>query len=193
MNRTAMLILNYGLFQVVWFACVLGGANGQPLLGTGVAALVIALHLYLVPGPREELSLLVSVGLLGALLDSLLVSFGWLSFPSGQFHPAMAPHWIIAMWMSFATVLNLSLGWLKGRYLLALVLGVVAGPMAYYAGAELGGVLIQADIGLALGGVALNWAIAMPLVMYLATRFNGVEITRESSLPSGSATVSRPG
>ena len=138
MNPTLMLILNYLLFQAAWFACVLGGANGYPWFGSGVALLAILLHLSLVSNPGREATLVLLVGLLGALLDSLLVSLGWLDFPSGQLLPGTAPHWIIAMWMAFATVLNVSLGWMRGRYGLAVLLGAVAGPLAYYAGAELG-------------------------------------------------------
>lgn len=193
MNPTLMLILNYLLFQAAWFACVLGGANGHPWFGSGVALLVILLHLSLVPRPRREATLVVLVGLLGALLDSLLVSLGWLDFPSGQLLPGTAPHWIIAMWMAFATVLNVSLGWLRGRYRLAALLGGVAGPLAYYAGAELGGVQLGAEPWLALAGVGLNWALAMPLVILLASRFDGVETDPGHALPSGSATAGRPG
>lgn len=193
MNPTLRLVLNYLLFQLVWFICVMGGAGGYGWLGSASAVLAIGVHLCLVARPRQELYLILLAGGLGAVLDSLLVSLGWLRFSSGQFLPGIAPHWIIAMWMSFATLLNLSLGWLKGRYGLAAVLGAVAGPLAYYAGAGLGGLQWQAPMGVALAGVALNWALAMPLLLYWASRLNGVETTRGSALPSGSATAGRPG
>ncbi|MEK9940662.1 MAG: DUF2878 family protein, partial [Methylotenera sp.] len=34
-----MLIINFVLFQLAWFACVLGAANSQPWLGVGVTLL----------------------------------------------------------------------------------------------------------------------------------------------------------
>ena len=158
-----------------------------------VALIAIGVHLTLVARPWRELYLVVLAGLLGAVLDSVLVALGWLSYPNGQLLAGTAPHWIVAMWMGFATILNVSLGWLRGRYILAVMLGAAAAPLAYYAGAELGGVRISADPWLALGGVAVNWALAMPLLIYLASRYDGVGTAHGNALPNGSATAGKPG
>jgi hypothetical protein len=48
------LVVNLVAFQIAWFACVLGGAHGLPWLGVGVAALVVALHLWMSDAPRRE-------------------------------------------------------------------------------------------------------------------------------------------
>ena len=63
---------------------------------------------------------------------------GWLEYPSGILLSNTAPHWIVAMWVLFASTLNVSLRWLRGRWALATLLGAVAGPLAYYGGAGLG-------------------------------------------------------
>ena len=101
-------------FQLGWFACVLGGAEGWPWLGTAVALLLIVAHLARAAVPFLELALVLSVGLVGAALDSLLVILGLLHYPSGTLIEGMAPQWIVAMWMLFATTLNITLRWLKG-------------------------------------------------------------------------------
>ena len=41
MNRT---LFNFVAFQVGWFSCVLGAANGLPLLGVLVVCLIVALQ-----------------------------------------------------------------------------------------------------------------------------------------------------
>ena len=166
------LVANFLLFQVTWFACVLGGAHGMPWLGPLAVALFVALHLGRAPRPAAEVRLLAGAALTGALFDSLLAASGWLAYPSGQWHPALAPYWIVAMWVGFAATLNLSLGWLKGRPYLALLFGSVGGPLAYLAGAKLGGVTFVEPTA-ALLALAVGWGLITPLLMRLAERFDG--------------------
>ncbi len=167
------LLINYLTFQAGWFAAVLGGANQLPWLGTIAAAAVIALHLHLANQPSRELQLIAIAALIGTLWDSLLVSLGWLAYPSGILIDGTAPHWIIAMWMMFATTLNVSLRWLKQRWMLSALLGAVAGPLAYYAGHELGGVEFD-DPWLALAALAVGWGVIMPLLVAFSERYDGI-------------------
>jgi len=164
------ILINAVAFQLGWFACVLGGANQLPWLGTLVAALIVAWHLNQAPRPGREVTLLAAVGALGALWDSLLVAAGWLEYPSGTLLSNTAPHWIVAMWVLFASTLNVSLRWLRGRSVLAMLLGAVAGPLAYYAGAKLGGVVINEPV-FVFTALAIGWAAFVPLLVRLSTRF----------------------
>jgi hypothetical protein len=172
------ILINAVAFQLGWFACVLGGANQLPWLGTLVAALIVAWHLSLAPRPGREVALLAAVGALGALWDSLLVAAGWLEYPSGTLLSNTAPHWIVAMWVLFASTLNVSLRWLRGRWMLATLLGAVAGPLAYYAGAGLGGVVITEPL-LAFTALAAGWAAFVPLLIWLSTRLDGMRAVPE--------------
>ena len=51
----------------------------------------------------------------------------------------LAPLWV-GLWMQFATIMPFSLRWLSRRYWLSSVLGLVGGPLAYYAGQKAGAV-----------------------------------------------------
>lgn len=164
--------VNFILFQVAWFACVLGGARGLPWIGPAVVAVVAAYHLSRVPNPKAEFSLLALAAGIGAAFDSALAATGWLSYPSGQWHPLLAPYWMVALWVAFATTLNVSLRWLKGRPLLGLALGAVGGPLAYLAGAQLGGVTFHEPV-LALTALAFGWAIITPTLVLSATQLDG--------------------
>jgi hypothetical protein len=172
-------VMNFVVLEVAWFACVLGGANDRALAGTMVAGAVIGLHLFLVQQPRKEALLIVLVAMIGLAWDSLLVALGLLSYPTGNFAPGFAPYWIVAMWAVFATSLNLSLAWLEGRPWLAVLVGLVGGPLSYLAGERLGGVQMP-DITLALGTQALGWAVLLPLLVKLATRLNGIRASSTS-------------
>ena len=174
------IVLNAAAFQVGWLCCVLAGANHLPWLGTLSALLIVGWHLSYIANPRSELLLLASAGVIGAVWDSLLVSAGWLQYPSGTLIEGTAPHWIVAMWLLFATTLNVSLRWLKSRLMLAAALGAAAGPAAYLAGSQLGGVHIT-DFTAAMSALAAGWALLMPALMVLSNRLEGA--ARPSIVP----------
>lgn len=174
-----LAMLNFLLCQVGWFASVLGGANHLPWVGPVVVAFVIGWHLSIAARPAEEAVLIVVCGIVGAAFDSVLVAAGWLSYPSGLLSSVLAPYWIVAMWMLFATTLNSSLRWLRDRVVLSAVTGFVAGPLSYIAGAELGGVEFL-DRDAALVALAIGWAVMLPALTVVATRFDGVTVKSPS-------------
>ncbi len=167
-------IINFVVFQAGWLACVLSAANGLPWVGVIVAAAAVALHFVLAANAAAELRLvLVALGI-GAFFDSMLISTGWVSYPSGVLAPYFAPYWILAMWALFATTLNTSLAWVKKSLPLAAALGTVCGPLSFLAGQRLGGIeLIEPAAALtALAGI---WAVAMPILVLAARRSNGID------------------
>jgi hypothetical protein len=166
-------VSNILLTQFGWFTSVFGGANQMPWLGPLTVLVVVALHLKLAKRPERELALIVLCGVIGTIFDSVLVYFGWVGYPSGMFAAGLAPYWIIAMWMLFATTLNVSLKWLRRMPVVAAGLGLVAGPLTYLAGAKLGGIVLI-DRFAALAMLAVGWAIMMPALSLLAARFDGM-------------------
>ncbi len=149
----------------------------MPWLGPVALLVVLAIHLRLAKRPQSELGLVIACGMIGAFFDSLLVIAGWVSYPSGQFSAYLAPYWIITMWMLFGTTLNLSMGWLKGRPLLAAAFGAIGGPASYIAGQKLGGIIFV-DYSAALIALAVGWAVCMPLLLALAERLDGMSVKR---------------
>lgn len=170
------IVLNFVACQAAWSACVLGGANDRPLAGALVAAAVIALHLVLAKRAAPEAMLIAAAAAIGLIWDSALIAIGLFTYPSGILAPGLAPYWMVALWAVFATSLNLSMGFLKGRLWLAALVGAVGGPLSYAAGGRLGG-LEMSDPMLALGAQALGWAVLMPLLTHLAARWDGCSDT----------------
>jgi hypothetical protein len=164
--------LNFLFFQIAWFAGVLGAAHGFPWLGPLAVAVVVAYHLAHVADARSELMLLAVAAAIGLVCDSMLVATGWVTYPAGQWHPLLAPYWILTMWVAFATTFNVSMKWLRGRNILASLFGALGGPLSYLGGAKLGAATFV-DTTSALTALALGWAIIMPLLMAAAAHLDG--------------------
>jgi len=161
------ILVNAATLNIGWFACVLGDAWGRPLVGPVVVAALIALHLTLVPRRDREVLLLAGAGVVGYSLDSLLVLAGAIGFDPGSGPLAPSKLWMVALWMNFATGLNLALYWLAGRPVLAAALGAVGGPMAYFGGVQLGALALPGGTVYGLALVAAAWIVAMPALLAL--------------------------
>jgi hypothetical protein len=144
---------------------VLGAAAGRPWLGLAVVAGVAGLHLALRRPRGPEVLLLLFAGALGYALDSLLVIAGVLEFTPAARLGGPSALWMVALWVNLGTTLNVSLGWLRGRYLLSAALGFVAGPVAYYAGARLEAITFGLALPLSLAVIAVEWAVGMPALV----------------------------
>jgi hypothetical protein len=161
-------LLNFVLFQLNWFACVLGAAHGYAWLGPVVFIPILLIHLY-IAGDRRwlELSLICAVGVVGSVIDSLYIVSGLLHYAATSPQDWLAPLWISVMWMSFSTTFNESLAWLRQHYITALVLGALFGPLAYWAGAALGGLQWLQSPATGYTVLACAWALALPLVFWI--------------------------
>lgn len=167
------VLINQIAVNTVWFACVGGGAAALPWLGTMAAALWLSIYLFASKDRGGAIALIAIAGALGAIADVILIAVGAVSYPNGHIAAGLGPHWIVALWMSFATSLRISFGWLAGRPAVSLLLGAVFGPLAYYGGRKLGGVAFAADTTYSLIALAVVWAIAFPLLVELAQRLEG--------------------
>ena len=78
-----MLAINVALFQIGWFACVLGAAYGLPWIGVLAASVIVTWHLARATRPGQELALVALAALLGALFETVLVRTGWIRFETG--------------------------------------------------------------------------------------------------------------
>ena len=166
-------VYNFMASEAGWFACVFGAVMGMPWFGPLVVLVLIYIHLRLVKRPGADVRLMLVALAMGLIADSALVASGLVSYPGGTWIPGIAPYWILAMWAVFSTTLNSSLKWLKGRLRLALGLGAVFGPLAYLAGEELGAIRLEAPM-LAIIALAVIWAVSMPLLARLASRWNSM-------------------
>lgn len=167
-------ITNLAMFKVGWLACVLGAAAGMPWLGLLAVGVACAINVASARIKSKTLLLLISAALIGLAWESFMVISGWLDYRQSGHTGVLAPYWIVAMWVLFATTLNIGFSWLKGRLVLAGLLGGVGGPMAFAAGAKAGAVTFTEPVT-SLVVVGAGWAVLMPLMVFIAQYLNGHE------------------
>ncbi len=170
---TSLQVANFAVFQLAWFAAVLGAAHGMPLAGTACVAAAIGWHLWVSVRPAQEARLVALACLVGFAVETAIVQQGHVAYPSGQPVPQLAPYWIVALWGLLAIALNVTMRWLRARLWLAAALGAVVGPLSFVSGVRLGGAqFVHAEP--ALLTLALAWAVLLPLMVRLSMCFDGV-------------------
>ena len=175
------LLVNFIGFQVGWFACVLGAAHDKELLGIFIALGIVIYHVVNQGDSFKELKLVLIALAIGLLWETWVLNLDILRYPSHPDALFWAPTWLIMMWALFATTINLSMGWLKGRWVLSVFMGAVFGPLAFIGGERLGAVVFL-DSTLSMITLSVGWGLLMPLLLWIAERinqnFNSQEIPR---------------
>ncbi|MFK0573378.1 DUF2878 domain-containing protein [Endozoicomonas sp.] len=159
-NKTK-LIINYLLFQIGWFACVLGG-NPIALAATTV---VLFIHLTWIGSWKKEKQLLAITFLIGCAVDSFLGNLHILQFGSQlNDYGRMLPLWLACLWLIFGTTLRHSLDWSRNHKLYGSLLGLFGGPLSYLAGAKLTDITLAQPLWQTLLTLAIIWAMIIPLL-----------------------------
>ncbi len=156
--------------QAVWFACVPGAAHGYGLLGPLAGAVWLGLFAWKSGRPREIVIFALRCCLIGTLLDGLLTWFGIIDPLRFYFPFPLPPLWLLTLWCIMPTLIVGNFSWLFGRYRLASFLGAVGGPAAYYGGYRLGARIMAEPLLRSLLVLGLGWAVAFPMMIYLANR-----------------------
>ena len=156
-------IANALLFQIGWFACVLGGNSYWLLIALGV----LVIHFVWISSWAAEGRLVITVMLIGALIDSLLMTLGVFDFGVSGY---LLPLWLALLWAVMATTLNHCLAWTARPLWRAAVLGAIGDPMSYYAGSQLAQVHLPLGMWPSMLLLGLVWAGVFPLLQWLAGR-----------------------
>ncbi len=163
MNR----LINALGFQTGWWACIVGVGHGLEWPAMGLCVALVWLHLQRTPYRRQELMIAAAALALGLVIDSLLQYFSVIHF-YGWALWALSPFWLWMLWVLFAMTLNASLDFLQTLPLwVSAILGGVAGPLTYLAGASFGAAAMQPTFT-HVSLLALAWAMALPLLVVLA-------------------------
>jgi len=162
-------LVNYALYQVGWFACVLGAAWNYPLTGCAIAVVMIAIHLALSTERTLDLGLIALAIVVGIGVELVQLGAGTYRFTSGTLIDGWPPPWMVLLWAQLATTFRFSLRYVFARWLPSLAFGALGGPVAFLGGARLGAVSLLPPLALGLIRLSVCWSAAM-LVFHVAVR-----------------------
>ncbi len=157
-------------FQVVWFVSVLSAAKESYWSGPAVVICWLLMYAWKSGAPKREIILALISGVVGFFVDTSLI---WLEAFSPQGVSGflrLSPAWMIGLWLNFATSLNSLFPWLKGKHILAALVGFIGGPTAYYSGASLGAAVIHNPLLEHLALIGVGWSISLPLLIWLSQK-----------------------
>ena len=166
-------IAEWAGFQLVWLACALGAAQERNAPGIVAAAVFIGAVLAMKRWSLSEIVTILASGAVGLIAESALAAAELVRFaaPWPWPNPQLAPAWLVALWLAFGATLS-TMSSMLGHYLVikASVIGFVAAPLAYWAGARLGALEILGSAPLTYLVIALIWAVALPSLLDLRKR-----------------------
>jgi hypothetical protein len=159
--RTAILCAV--LAQAAWLVTAWSVAAGWPWLGPA-AILLVVLGRFAAPGDRGHVRRAVLAGVAAGIAgDGLLIAAGVLEFPGRGALP-VPPVWMVALWINFTLALD-AMGWARDRWWLGALAGALGGPLSYRVGERLGILSFGMPAAEALAAVAVEWAVALPLLL----------------------------
>ena len=156
-------IVNFSLFQLGWFICILGASWNKPYLALCASVIILLTHLHLTNYKKNDLKLLVLSACIGFFFDGLLQYSGMILYNNPGWSFPLTPLWIVMLWLLFSITLNHSLAWLKNRIILSVLFGAVGGPLAYLAGESLGAITVTNPQTIII--LAAGWAIITPMLI----------------------------
>jgi len=154
-------------FQAGWWACVGGVRHNLEAEAIIFCLILIGIHLRVSKFPLQDIKLGIFALLIGVLVDSSLQHFSIIRFYGWALGP-LSPFWDWTLWVMFALTLNASLDFLKNQsHITTPILGLVFGPLTYFAGAQLGAAALN-DSPVKIFSLAAVWMIALPLLVMAA-------------------------
>lgn len=166
------LVVNFVLFEIGWFACIIGAAKQMPWLGVATVFAIVTWHLTQAKQVEKELQLLLIALVIGGTFDQIMLNHQLISYEAHGWSSMIVPVWILALWAEFVTVLNVSLRWMKGRWLMAVLFGAIGGPLAYIGAEKLGAVTLN-HLPISYIALSIGWACLTPLLLKLSQKFDG--------------------
>ncbi len=171
------VVTNFVLYQIGWFACVIGAAKQMPWLGVITVVAIIIWHLTQAKQAKKEVQLLLITLVIGGVFDQIMLNHQLVTYQAHGWSNAFVPVWILALWAEFVTVLNVSLRWMKElktqvRWLVSVLFGAIGGPLAYMGAERLGAVTLN-NLPISYIALGVGWAILTPLLLKLSEKFDG--------------------
>ena len=157
-------------YQATWLLVVWSAGQQRPMIGILACVVFIAVQWLCSRTRAADARVVLAAVACGLVVDGGLAAGGLLKYASATPGQA-APLWIVLLWAAFAMTMNHSMAWFAPRPWLAAVFAAIGGPLAYLGAARgFDAVAFATPILAALAMLAFAWALALPLLLRIATR-----------------------
>lgn len=159
----------FGWLLLVWL-----GAHHESMWGLVAGTALVALFLGFQRIYNRKLyirDLVVFIGslALGFVFEAILLTSGVLSYATENSLSAnFPPAWILFLYPLFGFTMNNTLQFLLNDWRIAALFGFIGGPLSYYAGERMGGVILHSSYSLVV--LAFGWALYMLVIRAFALR-----------------------
>ncbi|MEK7299275.1 MAG: DUF2878 domain-containing protein [Candidatus Margulisiibacteriota bacterium] len=164
-RNLAIMVWNFIGYQLVWAAVIYGAHMHEWPFGISAGIIFVAIHFLLSTQRLKDLLVMVSVMMIGLILDKIGIFFHLYYFIDKD-EIRYFPLWLPILWGSFALTLEYSLAWLQNRLVLAGLLGAIFGPLAYLGPAKMR-LAIMPHAAVTMAILAVMWFFLMPALMAL--------------------------
>lgn len=176
MSPLLRLVLHATLFQLLWFACVMG----NNLVAIASLLFFFAAYQQWTGKLQHEWKTILAITITGFSSDLILAASGAIQFT----HSDTPPLWLLALWAGFATMPLHALRWLGNFPVwLQAITGAFIAPLTYWCGITLGGKMMVNNTAFFILGYAATWAILMPLFYLVAKRLRQLPAVPASTVP----------
>ncbi|AQP98513.1 hypothetical protein B0W48_01125 [Pseudoalteromonas aliena] len=151
-------LINFALFQAVWFLSLLLEANSLIFSG-----LIVILMFFLSKQKKQDTLLLIKALPLALLLEFIAVKVGLLEFKVYPF-----PLWLIFLWTALLLSLNTSMFFLsKLKLWQAFLVCLIFAPASYWAGARFGVISFGLPLWQFWLAYGLLWSSVFTLIVFI--------------------------
>ena len=162
-----MVIANIVLLNLLWFASVLGAANG--LIWPAAMVLVLLLGFNFIYAGISQLDYKI-IGFsvcAGLLIDGVMMHQGWVIYAYKQPDLGLIPPlWIMMLWVGFGASIRHGMQWLLSNPVVGGLIMLIGAPLSYVSAGKLGATVMP-DLWQAMIFIGVSWLIYFMLIVHL--------------------------
>ena len=147
-------------YQLTWLSCVFGEKKlSYPMTGIWFGIIFLLTYFYFNQNKKKFIKISLLISIPGYIFDSMMVYMQIYNFETSVKFGTL-PLWMIILWLSFSTLFDEILIFLKNYKILGIILSGILGPLTYYLGEPLGVVNIY-NFHVFFISMILFWVILM--------------------------------
>lgn len=175
MTKKLLNIINFIMFQTIWFVTAWGMTNNLEYIGIISIIISALVHMKISKQKVNTFVFYLSALIIGIVTDTIFLKTNCIYIP--DHHNIILKKLCLAgLWINFATTFEYSLNWIQKRYLLAMSLAFFGGPLAYYSGSKIGAIEIYDPAILSYIKIGVLWCVAMALLMFIFNKAKAIKI-----------------